>query len=64
MHLNNWKARRAGGRITVNEVDADGNYVNGADGKPIKIVGVDVIQPRGGKIIATDKDGNEHTLSA
>lgn len=54
MHLTNWKARRAGGRITINGT--------GEDGKPAKIVGVDVIEPLGGKIVATDKNGESHTL--
>lgn len=55
MHLTNWKARRAGGRITVTGTDADG--------KDAKIVGVDVIQPRDGKIVAIDKNSEEHTLA-
>lgn len=56
MHtLTNWRARRAGGRITVTGKEADGT-----DGK---IVGVDVITPRDGKIIATDKNGTEHALA-
>lgn len=56
MHaLKNWKARRAGGRITVVGSEIDGS--------PGKIVGVDVIEPRGGKIIATDKDGTDHELT-
>lgn len=57
MHtLKDWKARRAGGRITVNGKNAD-------NGLAQKIVGVDVIEPRDGKIIATDKDGQEHELA-
>lgn len=55
MHLNNWKARRAGGRITVYGKDADGNDA--------KIVGVDKIEPVKGTIIATDKNGTEHMLA-
>lgn len=56
MHtLTNWKARRAGGRITVNGTEADGNAG--------KIVGVDVIEPRDGRIIAVDKNGTEHQLA-
>ena len=54
MHLTNWKARRAGPRITVTGT--------GEDGKPAKIVGVDVIEPRGRLIVAVDKDGGEHIL--
>lgn len=53
MHLFDWKAKRAGGRITVYGKE------NGVDAK---IVGVDKIEPRGGKIVATDKAGEEHTL--
>lgn len=55
--LTNWKARRAGGRITVNGTDQHG--------KPAKIVGVDVIQPSDGNrdcVYATDKDGVSHVL--
>jgi hypothetical protein len=66
MHtLKDWKARRAGGRITVNGVD-------NATGQPVKIVGVDVITPGQGKVgptfkarpfaTAVDKHGTEHTL--
>ncbi len=54
MHLTNWKARRAGGRITINGTDQNG--------EPAKIVGVDVIEPRGRLIVAVDKDGGEHIL--
>lgn len=55
MHtLKDWKARRAGSRITVNGTEANG--------QPGKIVGVDAIEPRDGKIIATDKHGTEHQL--
>lgn len=53
MRITNWKARRAGGRITV---------TGSAGGGPVKIVGVDVIEPRGGQVIATDKNGENHTL--
>lgn len=58
MHLTNWKARRAGGRITVNGT--------GPDGKPAKIVGVDVIEPSAPShnfIRAIDKDGTQHSLA-
>lgn len=57
MHLTNWKARRAGGRITVNGT--------GPDGKPAKIVGVDVIEPSSGHnfVRATDKNNVEHSLA-
>lgn len=63
MKLSNWKARRAGGRITVHGKDE-----RGADAK---IVGVDVIEPRTTgtfsrrtRIVAIDKDGTEHELAA
>ena len=58
MHLTDWKARRAGGRITINGTAPDGT--------PAKIVGVDVIVPgprEAAYCIATDKDGNEHQLA-
>jgi hypothetical protein len=54
MHLFEWKAKRAGGRITV--------YGRDKDRQPAKIVGVDKIEPRGSRIIATDKAGDEHDL--
>lgn len=57
MHtLKEWKAKRAGGRITVYGKNVD----TGADEK---IVGVDVIQP--GALmcaVATDKNGVDHRL--
>lgn len=59
MHtLKNWKARRAGGRITVTGDETDGTAG--------KIVGVDYIEPReaeGGRIVAVDKNGVEHELA-
>lgn len=54
--LKNWKARRAGGRITIVGTD-DTDH-------PSKIVGVDVIEPRDGKIIAIDRNGEEFELAA
>ena len=54
MKIRNWKARRAGGRITINGFGEGGN--------PVKIVGVDVIEPRGSSIVAVDKDRVEHIL--
>jgi ribosome-associated protein YbcJ (S4-like RNA binding protein) len=56
MHLSNWKARRAGGRITINGENVD-------DRKPAKIVGVDVIEPFAGAVRAIDKNGDVHTLA-
>lgn len=57
MHLFKWKARRAGGRITING--------HSADGTACKIVGVDVIEPAAGhgQCFATDKNGERHTLA-
>lgn len=58
MHtLKNWRAKRAGGRITVYGQDA----TSGADRK---VVGVDVIEPRNGLVVATDKNGDEYVLTA
>lgn len=48
--LYSWNARRAGGRITVTHSCG-------------KIVGVDLIQPEGGKIVATRHDGIKFELS-
>lgn len=57
MHvLFNWKAKRAGGRITV--------YGEDAYGKAEKIVGVDVIQPSVDGIVAVDKNGVTHRLTS
>lgn len=44
-----WNARRAGGRITITHSTG-------------KIVGVDVIAPQNGKIVAIDKDGRSYEL--
>jgi hypothetical protein len=54
MHLFDWKAKRAGGRITIYGKDSGGDRA--------KIVGVDKIEPLGSRIIATDKHGDEHDL--
>jgi len=54
MRIFSWKARRAGGRITITGED------NG--GARAKIVGVDVISPHGNRVFATDKNGEEHEL--
>lgn len=57
MHtLKNWKARRAGGRITITGTDA-------LTGRDDKIVGVDFIEPAGHGCRAVDKHGAEHRLS-
>lgn len=58
MKIKEWKAKRAGGRITITGVDA-------VAGGPVKIVGVDQIEAgkRGKPPIATDKDGTEYELT-
>jgi hypothetical protein len=53
--IKNWEAKRAGGRITVNGVDAETN-------KPLKVAGIDVIEPIAGKAIATHKGGDKYEL--
>ncbi len=60
MHLKDWKAKRAGGRMTVYGTP----FIGGA---PTKIVGVDTIvpgeSPAGNPCcVATDKNGVAHTL--
>lgn len=54
MRIFNWSARRAGGRITVSGKDSGGSAA--------KIVGVDRIEPRGNRVFAIDRDGDEHEL--
>jgi hypothetical protein len=55
MTLSNWKARRAGGRITV--------VGKNEQGEDAKIVGVDYVEPAaGGGCKAVDKDNRVHTL--
>lgn len=44
-----WRSRRAGGRITITHSTG-------------KIVGVDVIEPIDGKVVAIDKDGRSYEL--
>lgn len=62
MHLTNWKAKRAGARITVTVTGTDEN------GNAAKIVGVDAIEPgavlhgTSAYAIATDKNGATHRL--
>lgn len=56
-HLMHWNARRAGGRITVTGTNADG--------REVKIVGVDKIvpgPPGSGHCIAVDKNDADHRL--
>jgi hypothetical protein len=54
MRMFSWKARRAGGRITITGKDSGGETA--------KIVGVDRIEPINGRIMATDKLGDQHEL--
>lgn len=54
MRIFNWTARRAGGRITATGQDSGGASA--------KIVGIDKLYPRSGRIFAIDKDGEEHEL--
>jgi hypothetical protein len=54
MKLHDWNAKRAGGRITA--------YGKDELGGSSKIVGIDKIEPREGRVFATDKDGREHEL--
>lgn len=67
--LINWTAKRAGGRITINGINA-GNMT------PLKVIGVDMIESaltssiqlnskkleQSGVVIATDKDGTQYEL--
>lgn len=68
IRLINWTAKRAGGRITVNGIDA-------GTMKPFKVVGVDMIEAGlvssdgaradGSRLhpVATDKDGTQYELA-
>lgn len=56
LSINNWRAKRAGGRITVYGEES-------GTGKQLKIVGVDQIVPGPGFCVATDKNGVSHRLS-
>lgn len=53
--LKNWTAKRAGGRITIDGVDAE-------TGKPVKVAGVDTIDPSETNPIAAHKDGEHFEL--
>lgn len=55
--ITNWKAKRAGGRITITGVTTDG--------QPIKVTGVDMIEcGKAGEVpTATDKDGVKYYLA-
>lgn len=54
--LINWRAKRAGGRITVYGEDQDNNR------KEVKVTNVDSIVPGVGCCVATDKAGTTHHL--
>jgi hypothetical protein len=54
MTLSSWKAKRAGGRITVSGVDEHGQTA--------KIPNIDTIEPASGFAVATDKNGTTHRL--
>lgn len=51
--LRNWKAKRAGGKITITGVNQDD--------RPEKVVGVDTIEA-GNPPVATDKSGKRYLL--
>jgi hypothetical protein len=55
--LRNWKARRAGGRITISGVDA-------STGEPVKVAGVDAIEPGEDGPIAIHHEGERFGLAA
>lgn len=68
--LKNWKARRAGGAITVTGTDVQ-------TGQQVRLAGIVDVQPRAGiktgffglvrgnvpHVVATHSDGTEHVLS-
>lgn len=53
--LFNWRAKRAGGRITV--------YAQDGAGVACRVVGVDVIEVTAAGVIATDHTGARYALS-
>ena len=55
MHLKNWSAKRSGAGMRVTGFDTQTQ-------KDEKVQVVEISPRRGGIPIATDKDGNEHTL--
>lgn len=59
--IGGWSAKRAGGRITVSGRKAGPGTIMGT-GDPVKVVGVDRIEPKNGKVIATDLNGVEYEL--
>lgn len=53
--ITDWKARRSGGRITINGKDEAG--------QPFKAPNIDTIEPTPAGIIATDKGGDRFLLA-
>lgn len=53
--ITDWKARRSGGRITLTGKDETGS----AERWP----NIDTIEPIGGAIVATNKDGEQFRLA-
>lgn len=51
-----WKARRAGGRITI--------YGKTADGRDLRVPNVDVIEATDNGVTATDKNDTKYALMA
>lgn len=56
-YIYRWRAKRAGGRITIY-----GHLNEHADDQPIRVPQVDVIECAALNPIATDKDGKRYTL--
>jgi hypothetical protein len=56
MHLKKWSAKRSGAGIRVTGFDTMSQ-------KDAKVQVVDISPRLGGRIVATDKDGNEHELA-
>lgn len=54
-YLTNWRAKRAGGRITVYGTDSLGHAA--------RVPHIDTIVPENGKVVATDKDGQRYVLT-
>ncbi len=53
-YVTGWRAKRAGGRITV---------YGRIDGKDTRVSNVDEIKPEGGRVVATDKNGDRFELA-
>ena len=56
MHLKGWSAKRSGAGIRVSGFDTQSQ-------KDAKLQCVEISPRRGGRTVATDKDGNEHELA-